>query len=164
MGPGNPPAVWVWTRKMVRFGSRTIQQPEPLRLRGPNPAPYPSTCGFRRVWPDPSGPISSLAFWVVLLMVAFRYGTVDFKILMILPLCSCWMYWPPLWSKYVDKCSVNHPGNERQRSVNNFRSWILSDQSGHWLQRVITQVLASFIGKSRSDTLPATSCKWASTI
>jgi len=63
-GPGNPPAVWVLTAKMGRFGSRTVQKPDPLTLGGQNPDPYPSTCGFRRVWLDPSFPISGSAFRV----------------------------------------------------------------------------------------------------
>jgi len=48
-GPGNPPAFRVWTAKTGRFGSRTVQKPDPLTLGGPNPDLYPSTRGFRRV-------------------------------------------------------------------------------------------------------------------
>jgi len=63
-GPGNPPAVQVWTAKTGRFGSRTGQKPDPQTIGGPNPDPYPSTRRFRRVWLDPSVPISSSAFRV----------------------------------------------------------------------------------------------------
>jgi len=63
-GPGNPPAVRVWTAKTGRFGSRTVQKPDPLTLGGPDPDPYPSTRGFRRVWLDPSVPVSGSAFRV----------------------------------------------------------------------------------------------------
>ena len=63
-GPGNPPAVRVWTAKTGRFGSRPVQETDPLTLGGPNPDPYPSTRGFRRVWLDPSVPISGSAFRV----------------------------------------------------------------------------------------------------
>ena len=63
-GLGNPPAVRVWTAKTSRFGSRPVQKPDPLTLGGPNPDPYPSTRGFRRVWLDPSVPISCSAFRV----------------------------------------------------------------------------------------------------
>jgi len=80
-GAGNPPAVRVWTGNTVQFGSRTIQKPDPLLLGGPKPAPYPSTCGFGRGWRDLSGPISGLAFWVVIFMVSFRYPTVNRGIL-----------------------------------------------------------------------------------
>ena len=63
-GPGNPPAVRVWTAKTGRFSSRPGQKPDPLTLGGPNPDPYPSTRVFRRVWLDPSVPISCSAFRV----------------------------------------------------------------------------------------------------
>jgi hypothetical protein len=80
-GPGNPPAVRVRTGKTVRFGSRTVQKPDPQRLGGPNPAPYSSTRGFCRVWLDPSVPIPGSVFRVFLFMVPFRYPTVNRKIL-----------------------------------------------------------------------------------
>jgi len=80
-GPGNPPAVRVRTGKTVRFGSRTIQKPDPQRLGEPNPDPYPSTPGFCRGLLDPSVPISGSVFRVFLFMVAFRYPTVSRKIL-----------------------------------------------------------------------------------
>jgi hypothetical protein len=62
--PGNPTAVRVWTAKTGRFGSTTFQKPDPQTLGGPNPNPYPSTRRFRRVWLDPSVPISRSAFRV----------------------------------------------------------------------------------------------------
>jgi hypothetical protein len=64
MGPGNPPAVRVWTGKIVWFGSRTVQKPDLLLLGEPNPDPYLLTRGFCRGWLDPSVPISGSAFWV----------------------------------------------------------------------------------------------------
>jgi len=39
MGPGDPPAVRVWTAKTGRLGSRPVQKPDPLTLGGPNPDP-----------------------------------------------------------------------------------------------------------------------------
>jgi len=80
-GFGNLPAVWVWTAKTSRFGSRPIQKPDPLPLGGPNPDPYPATCRFCWVWLDSSGPISGFVFRVSLFIVAFRYATVKHKIL-----------------------------------------------------------------------------------
>jgi hypothetical protein len=68
-GPGNQAAVWVWTGKTVRFGSRPIQTTNPERLGGPNPQPRLSTRRFCRVWLDPSVPISSFHFRVFLFMV-----------------------------------------------------------------------------------------------
>jgi len=57
-----------------------------------------------------------------------------------------------------------HPWqNEHQRSVNNFRSCM----SGNWKFILswlyIIKVLAAYIGKSDSATLPTSSSKWAST-
>jgi len=63
-GPGNPPAVRVWTAKTGWFGSRTDQKPNLLTLGGPNPDPYPSTLRFRRVLLDQSVAISGSAFRV----------------------------------------------------------------------------------------------------
>jgi len=154
-GPGNLPAVRVQTRRMVRFGSTTVEKPDPLLLGGPNVAPYPATHGFRRVSLDQSGPISCFAFRVVQFIVAFIYLTVNCKTSTMVCRCSFWMNWLPLCSKYVVKRSLPNPENERQRSVDNFRSCILGIQSGRWLQLVRTEVLATFRGKSRSATLPA---------
>ena len=80
-GPGNPPAVRVLAGKTVRFGSRTVQKPDPQCLGRPNPDLNPSTWGFCRVWLDGSVPISGSVFRVFLFMVAFRYPTVNRKIL-----------------------------------------------------------------------------------
>jgi len=161
-GTGDPPAVRVWTRKWFLFGSRTVQKANLLHSGSPNAAPYLSTRGCHLVCPDLSGPISGFALRVVLFMLTFKYLTVNRKISTMVRRWPFRMNWPPLWSKYVDKRSLPHPGNERQWRVNDFRSCILGNQSGHWLQLVITEILASFIGKSRRDTLPAPSWKWVS--
>jgi len=63
-GPGNPPAVRVWTAKTGRFGSRNVRKPNPLTLGGRNTDPYPSTRGFCQLWLDPSVPITGSAFRV----------------------------------------------------------------------------------------------------
>ena len=162
MGPGNAPAVWVWTRKTFQFGSRPIQKADLLLLGGRNPAPYPWTHRFYWVWLDLSGPISGFPFWVVLVMVTFRYPTLDRIILTMVCHCSFWMYWLPVWSKNVEQRSLPHPGNECQQSVTNLWFCIQGNLSGHWLQIVITEVLASFKGERRSDTLLAPSSQWES--
>jgi len=110
-GPGNPPAFRVWTGKTVWFGSRTVQKPNRLLLGGPNPALYPSTGGFCRVWLDPSGPISGSVFRGFLFMVAFRYPTVNCKILTMVLHGHFLMYWQPLYSKQVERRSLPHPEN-----------------------------------------------------
>jgi hypothetical protein len=63
-GPGNPPGVRVWTAKTDRFGSRSGQKHHALTLCWPNMDTYPSTCGCRRGWLDPSGRSSGSAFRV----------------------------------------------------------------------------------------------------
>jgi len=153
-GPGNPPAVCVWTTNMVRLGSRTIQKPEPLLPGGRNLSPYPSIRGYFRVCLDPSGPISSFAFWVFLFMVTFRYPTVDCKILAIVLQRDCLMYWQPLYSKRVEGRSLPHPGNERPWSVNNWWSCILGNLGGAWSHLSRNKWFAGFMGKYASD-IPA---------
>ena len=95
-GLGNPPAVRVQTAKTVWFDSKPVQKPNPLHLGRPNPDPYPSTCGFCRVWLDPSVPISGSSIRVFLFMVAFRYHIANRKILTLVYHCPFLMYWPPL--------------------------------------------------------------------
>jgi hypothetical protein len=80
-GLGNPLAFQVWTGKTIQFGSRTVERPNQQRLGGPNPDPYPSTRRFGRVCLDLSVPISGSVFRVFLSMVAYRYPTVNRKIL-----------------------------------------------------------------------------------
>jgi len=175
MGPGNPPAVRVWTGKTVWFGSRTVQKPDLLLPGGPNPAPYPSTHGFCRVLLDPFGPISGSAFLVFLFMVAFRYLTVNCKILTMVLHCHFLMYWQPLYSKQVERHSWTHPENERQWSINNWWSCILGNLSGAWSHVSINKWLSAFRSKWPSD-IPtiaswtvttyfvykgATECSWA---
>jgi len=108
-GPGNSPAVGAWTGKMVRFGSRPIHIPDPELLGGPSPYPYPSTCGFCRVWLDPSVPVSGSPFRVCLIMVAVIYVTVMCKILTLVHHYLYWFHWQPLYSKQGETCSLLHP-------------------------------------------------------
>jgi len=74
-GPGNPPAVRVWTEKTVQFSSRNIDKPESQCLGGSNPDPYLSKGGFDRIGLDPSFPISGSLFRVFLFMVGLGYTT-----------------------------------------------------------------------------------------
>ena len=68
-GPGNAPAVRIWTGNMVWFIPRPVQNLNLQILGRPNPYPYPSTHGFCWVWLYPSVPISSSCFLVFLFMV-----------------------------------------------------------------------------------------------
>jgi hypothetical protein len=75
-GPGNRPAVWVWTTTTGRFSFRPVQKHDTLTLGGPNLDPYPSTRGFRRVLDRLVA--FNLEFCIpgFTFMVAFRYATV----------------------------------------------------------------------------------------
>jgi len=108
-GLGNRPAVRVWTGKTVRFGSRPVQNHDWELLGGPNPYPYPLTRGFRRVWLDPSVPVSGSPFRVFLFMVAVIYVTVMCRILTLVHHSLYWFHWQPLNSKQGETCSLLHP-------------------------------------------------------
>jgi len=124
---GIPPAVQVWTGKMLWSGSRTVDNRDRQLLRGPNPVWYLSTHGFRRVGLDMSGQIYGSTFRILLFMVAFRYSTVNCRILTMVLHCHFLMYWQPIYSKQVERRSLPHPENESQWSVNNWWSCILGD-------------------------------------
>jgi len=47
MGPGNPPAVLMWTAKPGLLCSKQVQKPVQLTLGWPNPDPYMLPSGFR---------------------------------------------------------------------------------------------------------------------
>lgn len=98
--------------------------------------------------------VPGFAFRVVLFMVAFRYPTVNWIVITMVSQCFFWIYWLRVWVKYDDRPSLPDPRTERHPSVNDLRSCILGNHSGYWLQIVLTEVLASFVSKTGSDTLP----------
>jgi len=51
--------------------------------------------------------------------------------------------------------SILHPENEHQLSINDFWACILRNLTGDGLQTVIKELLATFIRKRDSDTVPA---------
>jgi hypothetical protein len=109
MGPGNLPALRVWTRKTVPFGSRPVQNPDPELLAVPNPYPCQSTRGFCQVWLDPSVPVSGSPFRVFLFMVAVRYVTVMCNILTLVHDSLYLFHWRSLYSKQGETCFLLHP-------------------------------------------------------
>jgi len=126
MGPGNPPAVRVWTAKTGRFSSTTVQNPDPLTHGGPNPDPYQSIRGFCWVWLDPWVPISGSGF-----RVSYLWAHSD----MLLLIVKYWHWYVPVHFRRISrldvqnkhthapnhilKRSVNRASTERQQSVNN---------------------------------------------
>jgi hypothetical protein len=109
MGPGNPPAVRVWTGKTFRFESRLKEKPDRELRGGPNVYPYPSTSGFCRGWLEPSVPVSGSPYRVFLFIVAVIYVTVMCKILTFVHRSLYWFHWQPLFSKQGETCSLLHP-------------------------------------------------------
>ena len=109
MGPGNPPAVPVWTRKTVQFNSRPVQKPDPELLGEPNQYPFRATPGFHRISLDLSVPVSGSPFRVFLSMVAVRYATVMCNILTLVHHSLYLFHWWLLYSKQGETCSLLHP-------------------------------------------------------
>jgi len=67
------------------------------------------------------------------------------------------IYWQPLLAKTTATCSLRHPENERQRSVNDFQLCILGKLCSDRLQTSIYERLAAFSGKNNNDMLHAAS-------
>jgi len=121
-GPGKPPAVRVQTAKTGSFGSRPVQNHDPLTLGRPILDPYPSTRGFCWVWPDPSVEISGSAFWVshlwshsdmlrLILKHEPWYITVHFRRISRLDVQNKHTHAP----NHILKISINRASTERQQ-------------------------------------------------
>jgi len=95
-GLGNPQAVSVWTTNRLRFGSRPVPKPDPLRLGEPKPYQNLSARRSYQVCLDPLVPISGSHFRGFSFVVAFRYPTVKCTILTFLHHCICLLNWLPL--------------------------------------------------------------------
>jgi len=57
-------------------------------------------------------------------------------------------YWQPLQAKTTVTCSLCHPENERQRSVNSFRTCIFRNQGIAWIFACISVLLSALLGKN----------------
>jgi len=57
-------------------------------------------------------------------------------------------YWQPLLATTTAKCSLQHPENERQLSVNSFRSCIFFNQGIAWIFACITVLLTALLGNN----------------
>jgi len=58
------------------------------------------------------------------------------------------------WGKTAATCSLPHPENESQLSVNRFLLRILGNLCSFWLLTSVHEILAAFIGKNIGDMLP----------
>jgi len=57
-------------------------------------------------------------------------------------------YWQPLLAKTTATCSLPHPENERQQSINSFSCCILGNQGIALMFAFITELLTALIGKN----------------
>jgi len=57
-------------------------------------------------------------------------------------------YWQPLQTKTTARCSLRHPENERQPSVNSFRTCILRNQGIAQIFVCVTVLLTTLLGKN----------------
>jgi len=57
-------------------------------------------------------------------------------------------YWQPLLAQTTAQCSLPHPENERQRSLNSFSCCIFSNQVIALIFAFITELLTAIIGKN----------------
>jgi len=58
-------------------------------------------------------------------------------------------YWQPLLAKPTETCSLRHPENKRQRSVNSFRTCIFGN---HGIAQIFACVTAQAVGDGLGDT------------
>jgi hypothetical protein len=66
-------------------------------------------------------------------------------------------YWHPLLAKTTATCSLRHPENEGQRSVNDLEICILSKLGSDWCHTSRYEILEAFTGKNNSVMLRAAS-------
>jgi len=78
--------------------------------------------------------IVSCGSWVIYVPVGCRYPFIR--------------YWQPLQAKTTATCSLPHPENERQQSVNSFSCCIFGNQGIARIFAFITELLTSLIGKN----------------
>jgi hypothetical protein len=88
-------------------------------------------------------------------MVAFRYSTVNRKILIFTNYCPFPINPPPLYQKARETRSLPHPEHDSQWCINDFWYCIMSNLNGNWMQTIIKDVLAVLQLKRERDMLPA---------
>jgi len=163
MGPGDPPVVRVWTAHMGRFRTRPVQKPDPLTLGEPNPNPSVFTHRLSLDSLDPSVPISGCLF-----RVSHWWSHSD----MLLLIAKYWHWYVTVHFRCIGSLNDQHESTHvpyrilklcvnRASTIVGHVSWVLwrCDRSN----TVVNKVLATFIAKKASKTVPNPSWKWAST-
>ena len=100
----------------------------------------------------------SMAFWVIYVPIDCRYPFIK--------------YWQPLLAKTSATCSLPHPENERQQSVNSCICCTFGNQGIERIFAFITELLTAMIGKSTiyqtyntdSKSIDIATCKACKTI
>jgi hypothetical protein len=129
-GPGNPPAVRVWSTKTGWFGSRPVRKPDPLTLGGPNLDPYPSTRGFRRDWLDPSVPISGSAF-----LVSHLWSLSDMHLLIV----KYWHWYVTVHYWHISRLDMEHTHTHAPNHILKMSVIIASTEHPQSVNRVSTE-------------------------
>jgi len=80
-------------------------------------------------------------------MVAFRYATVNCKIMTLVLHASFSTHSPPWCGNEAYSHAQPHPENERQQSVNDIWSCIFGNMSGAWSQSSIKKDMAACVGR-----------------
>jgi len=70
-------------------------------------------------------------------------------------------YWQPLLVKTTATCSLPHPENQRQRSVNSFSCYIFGNQGIVWIVTFMSELLTALIGNNTIYQRWKTDSKWS---
>jgi len=91
-------------------------------------------CGILKMSGNGASTIFSFASWVSYVPIGCRYPFMR--------------YWQPSLAKTTATCSLRHPENERQRSVNSFRTCLFRNQGIARIFACITVLLTALLGKN----------------
>jgi len=91
-------------------------------------------CSILKMSVNGASTISSFASWVSYVPIGCRHPFMR--------------YWQPFLAQTTATCSLWHPENERQRSVNSFRTCIFRNQGIVQIFACITVLLTALLGKN----------------
>jgi len=91
-------------------------------------------CGIQKMSVNGESTIFNFASWVIYVPIGCRHPFLK--------------YWQPLLAKTTATCSLQHPENERQLSVNNFRTCTFCNQGIARIFGCITLLFTALLGKN----------------
>jgi len=91
-------------------------------------------CGILKMSINGASTICSFASWVSSVPIGCKHPFMR--------------YWQPLLAKTTATCSLRHPENERQRSVNSFRTCIFCNQGIARIFACTTVLFTALLGKN----------------